>query len=149
MPKFNEIQQLLKDKGIQFKVVDLPENAVSVDDVVRLSGGQIKEEEIVKTLIVKTKQGKFVGCILKGRDRLNKDLFERLATREEVKEIAGVDIGAVCPILLGIPIIIDEKVTSLDRVNMGSGDHLKGLEINLEDLLKVIPDYKIERIHNQ
>ena len=146
MAKFDEIENYLKQKGVEYKVIDLPDTTVSVEDVVRLSGGQVKEEEIIKTLIVKTKTGDFVGRILQGKDRLKREVMDRLATKEEVLQIAGVEVGAVCPILLGIPMIIDKKVANLARVNMGSGDHLKGLEINLPDLLKVLDDFRIEEI---
>lgn len=140
------IQEFLEKEGIGYKLITLSEKAVSYDDVVRLAGGQIKMEEIVKTLIVKDKKGEFIACVLPGKERLNSEVMERLATRDEVKEIAGVDIGAVCPILLGIPVVLDARVSTLERVNMGSGDHLKGLEIGVEDLLKVLPEYRIEEI---
>lgn len=146
MAKFIDIEKFLQEKGIEFKVIDLPAVAISVSDVVRLTNGQIKEDEIIKTLIVKTKDGNFVGCILKGGDRLNREVMDRLATKDEVLQLAGVEVGAVCPILLGIPVTIDEKVTELLRVNMGSGDHLKGLELHFGDLLKVLPKYTIGKI---
>lgn len=146
MAIFLEIEKYLQEKGIDFQVIDLPETAVSAADIIRLSAGQVKEEEIIKTLIIKTKEGKFVACVLQGGDRLRKDFMDRLATKDEVLQTAGVEFGAVCPILLGIPIVIDEKVVKLKRVNMGSGDHLKGLEMNFEDLLKCLPDCNIEEI---
>lgn len=146
MAKFIEIEKYLKEKGIEHKVIDLPESAISVADVVRLSGGQVREEEIIKTLIVKLRSGEFAGCVLKGKDRTKKEVFERLATQDEVVKIAGVEFGAVCPVLLGIPILIDAKVTQLNRVNMGSGDHLKGMEMDFEDLLQCLPGYRIEEI---
>lgn len=74
MAKFTDIEKYLQAKRIDFTVISLPAVAISVNDVVRLSGGQIK------------------------------------------------------------------------RVNLGSGDHLKGLEVDIEDLLKVLSDYKIEDI---
>lgn len=146
MTKFIDIEQLLKEKGIEFKLINLPEVAISMADVIRLSGGQIKKEEIVKTLIVKNKAGNFIACLLKGGDRLKKEVIDKLASPDQVLQIAGVEIGAVCPILLGIPILIDKKVSKLTRVNMGSGDHLKGLEMNFGDLLKILPEYTIEEI---
>lgn len=146
MAKFIEIEKYLQEKGIDHKVIDLPSTAISVADVVRLSGGQIKEEEIVKTLIVKNREGNLVGCVLKGVDKLKREVMDRLATKEEVLQIARVEFGAVCPILLGIPVVIDSKVAQFSRVNMGSGDHLKGLEMDFGDLLKILPDFRIEEI---
>ncbi len=157
MAKFNQIEKLLKDKGIDFKVINFPGVVVSVEDVMRVAGDQIKREEITKSLIVKLKCGDFVDCILKGDDRLDKNVLlsdgrhtdqpvARLATKEEVLEVAGVEIGAVCPILLDIPVIFDEKVMSLTRINLGSGDLLKGLEMNFADLISLVTNYKINKI---
>lgn len=146
MAKFSEIEKFLKEKKIKFQVINLPGIAISVADVIRLSNGQVKPEEIVKTLIVKDKSGNFIACLLKGGDRLKKEVMERLATKEEILQIARVEIGAVCPILLRIPMLIDKKAAQQKRVNMGSGDHLKGLEMDFADLLRVLSDYKIEEI---
>lgn len=148
MAKFEVIESFLKQNNVEFKVIDLSGKAVSVEDVMRSSNGSVKREEIIKTLIVKTTGGDFIACVLKGGDRLDFDSVgvERLATKEEVEKVTGVEIGAVCPILIGIPVVIDKKVTGLSKVNMGSGDHLKGLEMNLPDLLKVLPEATIESI---
>lgn len=146
MAKFKEIAEYLDNKKIEYKVIDLPEVAVSVADVVRLSKGQVKEEEIVKTLIARSKDGMFKAFVLRGVDRLKSGLIERLVNTDEVFEIAKVEFGAVCPIMIGIPMVIDKKVESLKRVNMGSGDHLKGLEMDFSELLKAVGEYTIEEI---
>ncbi len=46
----------LKAKGIAFRLIELKDRAVSVDDVVRFSNGDIKKDEICKTMIIKTAQ---------------------------------------------------------------------------------------------
>lgn len=147
MAKFEQIKNFLDQKNITYKIINLPEVAVSVEDVARLSKGQIKEEEIAKTLIVKLKNNhQLVGCVLPGKARLKGDLIERLATKQEVLQISNVDFGAVCPILLTVPILIDESLTEFENINLGSGDHLKGLELKFQDLLKVLTDYRIEKL---
>lgn len=149
MAIFSKIQEFLKKKGVQFTVIEQPETAISLDDVLRLTNGQVKEQEIVKTLIGKMKNDEFKAFVLKGRDRLDVQKmqnFGRLATKEEVSQIAEVEPGAVCAIQLGIPIIIDSKVIELTKVNMGSGDHLKGLEMDLSDFLESLPSYSVETI---
>jgi prolyl-tRNA editing enzyme YbaK/EbsC (Cys-tRNA(Pro) deacylase) len=57
-----------------------------------------------------------------------------------------VPVGAVCPVLIGVPIYIDEKVMKIKKVNMGSGDLEKGLEMKLKDLLRSIDDYKVANL---
>ncbi|MBI4036599.1 YbaK/EbsC family protein [Candidatus Daviesbacteria bacterium] len=145
MAKFGEIKKFLEENTVQFTVIELASIARSVEDVMKLSNGQVKSEEVIKTLIVK-KGGEFQGLVLRGDDRLKNNFIDRFATKDEVLSIAGVEFGAVCPVLLGIPIIIDKKVMNLKRVNMGSGDLLKGIDLNLEDLLKVLPNSTIEVI---
>ncbi len=146
MARFEDINKFLEGKGIDFEVIKLSGIARSVEDVLKLTNGRVNRDEVIKTLIVKDRDGNFIGCVLQGGDRLKDNAFERLATKDEVLQVAGVEFGAVCPILLGTPIVIDKKVMNLKRVNMGSGDLLKGIEMNFQDLLSILPDYKIKEI---
>ena len=93
---------------------------------------------------------KYFALVLRGKDRIDfkkvRRLFGRksdLAKPEEVKKVAGVPVGAVCPILLDIPIYIDRVAMSLKHVNMGSGDLTKELEMDLKDLLSAIGEYEV------
>ena len=112
-------------------------------------------------------KNKYFALVLRGKDRVDfkkvRRLFggkSELAKPEEVKKVAGVQVGAVCPILLGIPIYIDKKVfqtflrssnksaglkraMGLRHVNMGSGDLTKELEMDFSDLLDAIREYKV------
>lgn len=68
----------------------------------------------------------------------------KIASPEEVKAASSVEPGAVCPLLLSIPIIIDKKVFSKEKINFGLGDHLYGIEMRTEDLDKAMKfDVKI------
>ena len=93
---------------------------------------------------------KYFALVLRGKDRVDfkkvRRLFggkSELAKPAEVKKVTGVPIGAVCPILLDIPIYIDKSAMDLKHVNMGSGDLTKELEMDFEDLLSVIDSYKV------
>ena len=57
-----------------------------------------------------------------------------IAKPDEVEEVAGVKPGAVCPVLMDIPIYLDKRVLEREKVNFGSGNHLYGLEINVSEL---------------
>jgi len=65
-----------------------------------------------------------------------------LASRKEVIELTGIEPGAICPIILEIPLLVDEQVLLKNRINFGSGDHLYGIEMNSLDLKKVV-EYRI------
>ncbi|MFH0905502.1 MAG: YbaK/EbsC family protein [bacterium] len=145
-----QVGKLLKEKEVEYKLIKLTQDAYTVDDVVKYSEGDVKSEEICKTIILRGKKtGKKVAILLRGNDKLNfseakKNLGEEMtiANEEQVKEIAGVEPGAVCPLLLNTELLVDKRVLDLERINCGSGNHLYGLEFKTEDLAKVI-DYQI------
>lgn len=93
----------------------------------------------------------FAALALRGHDRVDfkkvRRLFgskSELARPEEVERVVGVPVGAVCPVLIEVPLIFDRKVMDLKTVNLGSGDLTKGLEMDLEDLLKAVGEYKVK-----
>jgi len=133
----------LEAKNVEFRLVELSDKAMTVKDVIKFSKGNLAVEEICKTIVWKTKRG-FIGVFLKGDTRINLEKLQKfvnakvtMARAEEVKERTGLEPGAVCPLLLGIPLIIDKQVFSLKKVNFGSGDHLYGIEMNPSDILNL------------
>lgn len=148
MANLKQIVKHLKGLHLPYKVVDLAEEAFTVDDVVK-SGVEV--DGVVKTLIVRTGDGTFVALALMGNDRVDFKTIRakfggksELAKPEEVLKTVGVPVGAVCPILVGVPLYVDEKVIDLKKVHMGSGDLMHGLEMSLDDLLKAVGDYQLE-----
>ena len=151
MANLFQIEKYLRKKKIPYKVVDLGGEVFTVDDVKKTG---VEEDEIVKTLIVRVERlnkTQFVALAVRGRDRVDFKKVRRLfgnkgelARSEEVQKIIGVPIGAVCPILLEIPLYFDRKVMSLKHVNMGSGDLTKGLEMDISGLLEAVGKYQVE-----
>ena len=149
MATFKEIKELLDKKNIDYEIIELGGKAFTVLDVV--NSGKATKEEIVKTLLVKTEKG-FVAICCRGEDKVDFRKIEekfgkaRLARPVEVEEVVGVEVGAVCPIKIGIPILLDTKVLKNVKVNLGSGDHLKGIDLTLDNFLKSIENYEITNI---
>ena len=137
------VEEILEGAGVEYRVMELTDRAVSVDDVVRFSKEDINPGEICKTIIVKSKAG-FTALFLRGSDRVSFKKLRgvtgkaRIASSEDVVEITGVMPGAVCPLLVPVPVIVDWKLLALDRVNFGSGDHLYGVEMKSADLYRVM-----------
>jgi len=135
----------LELKQLGFNLIDLNKEAFTVADVIDAG---IKIDEVVKTLIVRTNDC-FIALALCGENRVD---FKKIRTKfgghselakpEEVLKIVGVPVGAVCPIMVGVPLYIEEKVMDLENVHMGSGDLMYGLEMKLEDLIKAVGDYE-------
>jgi len=139
-----QVEKILKERGIGYRLIELSQNAYTVDDVVKYSDGNVKAEEICKTIILRGKKsGKMVAVLLRGKDKISfpkvkKILGEEIgvASGDQVKEAAGVEPGAVCPFLVNVRLLADEKVMHLERINCGSGHHLYGLEFVADDLAK-------------
>ena len=138
-----QVEGILKEAGVEYRVMELTDRAVSVDDVIRFSKEGINPGEICKTIIVKSKAG-LTALFLRGSDRVSFKKLRmvagkaRIASSEDVREITGVMPGAVCPLLVPVQVIVDWKLLALDRINFGSGDHLYGVEMRSADLYRVL-----------
>jgi len=138
-----KIEDILEAKKIPYRIIELEDRAISVQDVIEYSKEDINPEEICKTILVKRKT-QYYALFLRGADKVD---FRKLkavigkssiASREEVLAVSGVEPGAVCPLLLDVPVLVDRRVLDLERLNFGSGDHLFGVEIASGDLGRVL-----------
>src|SRR4030042_4333638 len=141
-----EVERLLTEKGIKYRLIEMTGRAMTVADVARYSKGDVNVEEICKTVIMRDGEGGCYAFFLVGTDRVDvikarritgKNL--RIANPAEVRDSANVDPGAVCPLTLRIPLIVDSRITALKHVNFGSGHHLYGIEMKTRDLLRIFP----------
>lgn len=142
----------LKHGNIKFRLIELTDRAMTVSDVIKFSMGDVKAEEICKTIIVKDEKGNYFGLFLEGSRKIDFARVAallgskaRIASAEEVRNITGIEPGAICPLLLKIPVIVNKGVLKFDNVNIGSGDHLYGIEMNPKDLLGLV-DARVEDI---
>jgi len=137
------VEELLIEADVEYRIIELEARAISVDDVIEYSKEPINPDEICKTILVKRKN-QYHGLFLRGADQIDfkklKTLIGKssIASRDEVKKISGVDAGAVCPLLLDVPVFVDKRVLDLEKLNFGSGNHLYGVEINSGDLSRVL-----------
>ncbi len=140
-------ERFLVERGIPYRLIDLTDRAMTVADVIRFSRGDFPAEEVCKTVIMRDSGDSRIAFFLRGNDRVDfikakaaTGLKLRVASPEEVRAAAGVEPGAVCPLLLRIPLIVDTRVTAIRRVNFGSGHHLHGIEMATPDLLRAVPN---------
>ena len=144
------VQDILESNNIQYRIIELQDRAITVQDVIDYSKGEINPEEICKTILVKRKK-EYHALFLRGSDKIDFKKLRALigkaniASRDEMLKITGVDPGAVCPLLLDVPVLVDQHVMGLDKLNFGSGNHLYGVEIASVDLAKVL-DYQLADI---
>jgi prolyl-tRNA editing enzyme YbaK/EbsC (Cys-tRNA(Pro) deacylase) len=144
--------EILESLGIEYRLIELEERALSIEDVIKYSKEPITVDEICKTMILKDRDGGTYAVFLLGGDRVDyRKAGEAIGKKVsiasflEVKESVGVDPGAVCPLLLEMDLLVDSKVMDLERINFGSGNHLYGLEIMTRDLEKVV-EYRVANV---
>ena len=144
------VQDILDEKNIPYRIIELKQRAITVNEVIEYSVGDINPDEICKTILVKQKK-QFYALFLRGANKID---FKKLksvigkasiVSREDVIEITGVKPGAVCPLLLDVPLIVDVRVLELEKLNFGSGNHLFGVEISSSDLNLVV-DFRMADI---
>jgi len=182
--KTKKIKYKVSDLGDEvYKVEDVIKVGVNPDEILKTLIVRVEspKESNWQNMRRSFKKVQFIALVVQGKDRVDFKRVRRLfgpstsvrlrslqalrvkcelAKPEEVKKVAGVQVGAVCPILLGIPIYIDKKVfqtflrssnksaglkraMGLRHVNMGSGDLTKELEMDFSDLLDAIREYKV------
>jgi Cys-tRNA(Pro) deacylase len=137
--------QKLKDLKIPYRLLEFPAVARTSQDVVRM--GDVDPREIIKTLMVKTSDGRVYALMLPGIMKVdNKKVRKllkskklRMLNKDELKENTPFVPGEVCPIIIEkIPIYIDKRSFETEKVNFGSGDLYFGIEINSKDIKKCI-----------
>ena len=137
--------EILDSNDVEYRLIELEERALSLEDVIRFSKEEINVDEICKTMILKDGEGGRYAVLLLGGDRVDYGKARKaignkvsIASFAEVKQAVGVDPGAVCPLTLNIDLLVDRKVMETERINFGSGNHMYGLEIRTRDLEKVV-----------
>lgn len=164
MANLKKIEKRLESLNLNYRFIELGGEIFRVEDVVKAG---VNPDKVVKTLLTrsvvkppfaKASDGwrglefktEYNALAIRGRDRLDFKKVRRLlgtetdlAKAEEVKEVVGVSVGAVCPIEIGVPVYFDQKVMDLKNVNLGSGDLTKGLDMKLSDLVKAVGEHKV------
>ena len=137
--------EILRERKIHYRLINLSAKGVSFGDVVNYAKDEINPNEICKTVIVKDKKGDKYAFLLKGDKRVDfskaKDIIGSkisIVSYEDLIKETGTEPWAVCPFLLNMPLFVDKEVLELQKINFGSGDHLYGLEIDSNDLKKLV-----------
>ncbi len=141
-----QLENFLKKKKVKYKIITLTGSTKTVQEASKELS--VDSSEIVKSLIFITEEGKPVLCIVRGdrkvdRKKLKKILGTKdvkLASPKEVLEITGFEVGGVPPVgLKGLhKIIIDENIMEKPVVYGGGGEGNLILEINPEDIKKLV-----------
>ncbi|MEM0017906.1 MAG: YbaK/EbsC family protein [Candidatus Korarchaeum sp.] len=130
MPR--SIEELVRKLGGE--VIETEREVSTVKQAAEEMG--VPEDQIIKTLVVITPEGPLLA-VLSGNSRLDLvKLGGRLATREEVRELTGFEVGEVPPIGVPLRTLIDERVLERDVVYGGGGSRRRLIKISPKAILE-------------
>ncbi len=134
----------LESHGVSYEVINHPD-VVTTDDVQRELG--ISHDRMVKAIVLKDKRsGDLLLAALPGNKRLSRAKVAQafglsrsqvdLAPTEEVEQRLHVQIGAIPPFGLDLPVAFDSAI-SAETVYCGLGTRSASLKLKLADLIFV------------
>lgn len=139
----DRFRKILYDAGVEYSIT-MHNKVVTMADVERTLG--ISYDQMAKTLIVDVK-GELYEVVLQGNDRMDRrKLAECLKTSRKdidfpskgvIEEKLGIEVGGIPPFGLGLPVVVDQKLTALDFVYCGCGSVTSTLKIKVKDLVEV------------
>jgi len=139
------VREFAAANGLRARVLAMPENTHTAEEAARALGTDLKH--IAKSLLAHLSDGRFVLCILRGDQRLDRKKLCRavgakhmsLAKADDVLRVTGYPVGAVPPFPLktDVPAYIDPKVLEVEVVYCGGGDVDALLEVPTEELARI------------
>lgn len=148
------VTKLLDKHNILFDVVIIPlsDDKKPIRNLEELLQSEGRDpNSVVRSLLFKTKSGDFVLLAVAGGGRadwaiLRQHLGERklrMAEFDEIEDTTGYIVGAVPPVALpdNIRVLVDESISSFDKVIIGSGVLGYALALSSTDLLTLLADY--------
>jgi Cys-tRNA(Pro) deacylase len=139
------VRDFIAARGLRARVLPMPASTHTAEDSARLLGTDLRH--IAKSLLAHLADGRFVLCIVRGDQRLDRRKLCRLAgakqmslaKADEVLAVAGYPVGAVPPFPLktAVPAYLDRTVLEVEKVYCGGGDVDALLEVPTDELLRV------------
>lgn len=149
---FEKIKEFLKEHSIQYELIE-HEAVYTSEQAASIRG--ISLHQGAKALLLKAKEN-FILCILPGDKRLDskkvkklldvKDL--RFATKEEVVQIMGCEIGACYPFgnVINVRMIVDPSLSENDIISFNPGIHTRSIKTKYKDWFEITKPEVIEII---
>lgn len=140
---FEKITTLLKENKIDYKLIE-HKPVFTSEDAAKIRGSSLKFG--AKALIMKADKNPIM-IVVPGDKKVDTSIFKKLyqikdlemATKEEVKSISSVEVGAVPPFgnLFKIPLYFDQTIVDNETVFFNAGSHSKSISLKGSDLEKV------------
>ena len=138
----NEIENLLKEKNIEYKFIPLPEE-LSPDVPTHAAFHGIKLANAMVTILYSTEKG-IIGVIKRADTQIDETKVKgflkvetlKFASKEDLTQL-GTEVGIVPYLGLSISYLIDKKILSVGRIYGTAGDKTMGMAMDAADLVRV------------
>ena len=151
MQKTPPVSQALTAIGIPYTVFRHEGNLSSLEQAAEERNQE--PGQVVRSLLFRESKGSYRIVLVAGPDQIDwKKLRQHLGTsrvtmasRSEVLQVTGYELGAVAPFGLPqpIPILVDPSVLEQAEISMGSGIRNVAIILSSNDLLRALPDAEI------
>ena len=139
-----KIRALLDEKKIAYEVF---EHEPVYTNPAMAEVLEVSESETVKSLVLKTKEGRLIVLVLPGNKKVDwkqaaaaaKTKKVSFAKPEEVSQAVGCEVGCVPPFghLASLPVYMDPALTQKNLVYFNPGVHNKSFKVKAWDLKKL------------
>lgn len=148
MNRLNEVENLLKERGIPFKVLDSGNDDPSIDAQVESLG--IRYRDAVATLVF-VNEGELIGFLRRDDRQLDKKILKKSLKSKDLRFANADDLATlgfeprlVSPILMeGVSFVVDKAVLDNDEIIVGATIASKAIKLKTKDLLQLIGDYEV------
>jgi Ala-tRNA(Pro) deacylase len=133
----------LEEAGATFQVMS-HEPVTTSEDAARVRGTPL--EQGAKALVFRA-DDRVVLLVLPANRRIDSRAFKaayqvgnlRMVSAEELRELTGLEVGAVPPFgnLLGIPTYVDERLLALPRIAFNAGSRTTSVIMDTQDFARL------------
>ena len=141
----------LEAKNVSFRVFRHPGPIHSLEQAA-LERGQ-DPEQVVRSILFRLVKGHYIMVLMAGPSQISWSALRNYlgqsrittATREEVLQVTGYQLGAVSPFGLPEPmrILVDESVLAQDEVSIGSGERGVTVILGAGDLMQALGNVEV------
>ena len=143
MTVFEKIIQTFNEQGVKYELLE-HEPVYTSADAAKIRDTKLSDG--AKALVFIADKNPIL-VVLPGDKKVDTSMFKKLfgisdlamATKEQVKEITGLEVGAIPPVgsVMGLKVYFDDEFKSKDIVSFNAGSHSKSIRIQASELIKV------------
>ena len=145
------VTRALAKAGIPFRTFRHPGPIHSLEQAARERGQS--PDQVVRSIVFRLTEGKYAMVLIAGpeqvswralRHTLNQSRLT-MASREEVLQVTGYQLGAVSPFGLPepMPILVDQSVVQQGEVSLGSGERGTTVIVRSHDLMRALGTVRV------